>query len=115
MDSFNKVISFILGLVVVLVFFTVVTGRIKPPSKFSLPFVKKTTTPTPTPVSTITVSESSSETSQTSPLGNNYKTQSETTVSKVNSIPATGVPTFFIPSLLFSGLGGVFLRKTGKK
>ena len=28
MDSFNKVISFVLGLVVVLVFFAVVTGKI---------------------------------------------------------------------------------------
>lgn len=28
MDSFNKIISFVLGLVVVLVFFAVITGRI---------------------------------------------------------------------------------------
>lgn len=115
MDSFNKVISFVLGLVVVLVFFSVVTGKIKLPGKLSSSFVKKTTTSTPTPVSTTTVSDNSSETSQVSSLGNNYKAQSVTTASKAKSIPATGISTFFIPSLLASGLSGVFLRKMGKK
>jgi len=52
MDSANKVISFVLGLVVVIVFIAVITGRIKlkPPS--SLPFFRKTaitTSPTPKP------------------------------------------------------------------
>lgn len=113
MDNFNKVISFVLGLVVVLVFFSVVTGRLKLPGKLSSSFAK--VSPTPTPISTITVSDNSSKTSETSLFGNNYKTQSGKTTSKPSSIPEAGIPTFFIPSLLASGLGGVFLRKAGKK
>jgi len=107
MDSFNKVISFVLGLVVVLVFFAVVMGKIKLPGKLSSSFAK--TTPTPTPISTVKINEQTNNSVGGSVLGNSYK------VSKPGSIPATGIPTLFIPSLLASGLGGVFLRKTGRK
>ncbi|MBI5127238.1 hypothetical protein HZA76_02165 [Candidatus Roizmanbacteria bacterium] len=118
MDSFNRVISFVLGLVVVLVFFAVVTGRLKLPGKLSTPFSKGATpTPTksvnPTPISTVKIDDQKGG----SILGNNYKAQITPTksVSKPGTIPATGLPTLFIPSLLASGLGGIFLRKTGKK
>ena len=107
MDSFNKVISFVLGLVVVLVFFAVVTGKIKLPGKLSSSFAK--TTPTPTPISTVKINEQTNNSIGGSVLCNSYK------VSKPGSIPATGIPTLFIPSLLASGLGGIFLRKTGRK
>ncbi len=111
MDSFNRVISFVLGLVVVLVFFAVVTGRLKLPGKLSTPFPRGTTpTPTksvgPTPISTVKINGQTGG----SVLGNNYKTQT-----KPGAIPATGLPTLFIPSLLAGGMGGVFLRKAGKK
>ena len=118
MDSFNRVISFVLGLVVVLVFFAVITGRLKLPGKLSSPFSKATTpTPTktvnPTPISTVKID------SQTggSVLENNYKTQATPTKApgKPGTIPATGLPTLFIPSLLAGAAGGAFLRKTGKK
>lgn len=115
MDSFNKVISFVLGLVVVLVFFAVVTGRLKLPGKLSTPFSKSTTTaiPTPTPISTVKISDNSKE----SVLRNNYKAQTTPTktVSKPGEIPATGLPTLFIPSLLAGAAGGLFLRRSGKK
>ncbi|MBW7960496.1 hypothetical protein H3C65_03330 [Patescibacteria group bacterium] len=118
MDSFNKVISFVLGLVVVLVFFSVVTGKLKLPGKYSTPFAKKIS-PTPTTVSTLkdedkTNQSSTNKKTETS-IGNNYKTQPTIKPIKPNSIPATGLPTFFIPSLLAGGLGGAFLRKTGKR
>ncbi len=124
MDSFNKVISFVLGLVVVLVFFAVVTGKINLKSKTSstantntvisptpvkkntggfFSFLKKVSpTPTPTqkPLSSITISNAEN---------NTYKNTSP------KSIPSAGLPTIFIP-ILFSGLaGGSFLRKVGKK
>ena len=130
MDSFNKVISFVLGLVVVLVFFAVITGKINLKSKTSsasksiltpTPIQKnntgffgffKSTSPTPTPTqkpSSITKNTNTSE-------NNVYKQYNQTpSLATPKSIPATGLPTLFIP-LLFSGLfGGNFLRKSGKK
>ncbi len=113
MDSFNKVISFVLGLVVVLVFFAVVTGKLnltgKPSSTTTLKttgffnFSKTSPTPIPTkkPSSTVKV--------ETGVNGNNvYSTTPK-------SIPATGLPTLFIPTLLSGLIGGNFLRKAGKK
>ena len=129
MDSFNKVISFALGLVVVLVFFAVVTGKINLKSKTStvasnsiltptpvqkdnggfFGLFKPKTTPTPTqkPTSSITVNTSEN---------NVYKQNNQTiTSSNAKSIPSTGLPTIFIP-MLFSGIaGGSLLRKAGKK
>ena len=111
MDSFNKIISFVLGLVVVLVFVAVITGKLNLKKKTSSTSTPKTTsffnfgraspTPTPTkkPSSTVTISTS----------GNNiYKTPAP------KSIPATGLPTLFIPMLLSGLLGSNFLRKAGK-
>jgi len=129
MDSFNKVISFVLGLVVVLVFFAVVTGKINlkgkttstsaskstitptPAQKNSGGFfgLFKPTTPTPTPTqkpSSITINTNEN---------NIYKQNNQTAqYPSAKSIPATGLPTLFIP-ILFSGLaGGSLLRKAGK-
>jgi len=129
MDSFNKVISFVLGLIVVLVFFAVVTGKINLKSKTSTTSTSKSTitptpiqkssggffgffksaSPTPTPTqkpSSITINTSEN---------NVYKQNNQVaSTSNAKSIPSTGLPTIFIP-LLFSGLaGGSFLRKAGK-
>ncbi|MGB9882946.1 MAG: hypothetical protein ACPLRN_00290 [Microgenomates group bacterium] len=108
MDSFNKVISFILGLVVVIVFFAVVTGKIKLPGK-TTPLFGTKPTPTPEAVSTTTTNQQQT----TSTTYNQYQTNK--TISTAKKIPATGTPTFFIPSLLFGAVGGSFLRKAGKK
>ncbi|MBI5123775.1 hypothetical protein HZA75_08030 [Candidatus Roizmanbacteria bacterium] len=97
MDSFNKVISFVLGLVVVLVFLAVITGKLNLKSK---PFGGSSPTSTPTP------------TQKPSPT-NVYNQTSISTAPK--SIPATGLPTLFIPMLLAGLVGGGFLRKSGKK
>ena len=131
MDSFNKVISFVLGLVVVLVFFAVVTGKINLKSKTGTTSTTKTAisptsapksnggffgflksnnpTPTPTqkPASSITINTSEN---------NVYKQNNQVAQqSNAKSIPSTGLPTLFLP-LLFSGLiGGSILRKVGKK
>ncbi|MEK7633594.1 MAG: hypothetical protein AAB437_02005 [Patescibacteria group bacterium] len=109
MDSFNKVISFVLGLVVVLVFFAVVTGKLnltgKPSSTtasktnsfFNFGKTSPTQTPTPTkkPPSIVIIDTN----------GNQIP----------KSIPSTGLPTLFIPTLLSGLIGGNFLRKAGKK
>lgn len=129
MDSFNKVISFVLGLVVVLVFFAVVTGKINLKGKLGTtanitPTPTKTqqknsggffgffksNSPTPTPTqkpSSIVINTNENNVYKQ----NNQLTQYPT----AKSIPSTGLPTIFIP-ILFSGLaGGSFLRKAGKK
>jgi len=126
MDSFNKVISFALGLVVVLVFFAVVTGKINLKSKTSTTASKSILTPTPaqknsggffglfksaTPTPTPTVKPISSIKVDTE--NNVYK--QNTTTSGAKSIPSTGLPTLFIPMLISGLAGGSFLRKAGKK
>ena len=127
MDSFNKVISFALGLVVVLVFFAVVTGKINLKSKTSTTAAKTTTTPTPTqknsggffgffksstPTPTPTTKSASYNTEGTDD-NNVYK--QNTTTSSAKSIPSTGLPTLFIPILISGLAGGSLLRKAGKK
>ena len=127
MDSFNKVISFALGLVVVLVFFAVVTGKINLKSKTSTTAAKTTITPTPTqknsggffgffksstPTPTPTTKSSSSNTEET---GDNNVYKQNTTTSSAKSIPSTGLPTLFIPMLISGLAGGSLLRKAGKK
>jgi len=129
MDSFNKVISFVLGLVVVLVFFAVVTGKINLKSKNNTTLASaitptptqdsggffsflKRATPTPTP----TTESSSIDIDTNTSKNNSYKQNNQvSSQSNAKSIPSTGLPTIFIP-LLFSGLaGGGFLSKIGKK
>lgn len=104
MDSFNKVISFVLGLVVVLVFVAVITGKLN---------LKKKTSPTPTSKTTSffnfgRVSPTPTPTKKPSSTVNVYSPTPK-------SIPATGLPTLFTPALLSGLIGGSFLRKTGKK
>lgn len=104
MEGLNKIISFILGLVVVIVFFAVVTGRINLKN-----IGKKNTiatvsiTPTPKAISSIKIT----------PINNSYSSSTKST--SPSSIPSTGLPTIFIPTLLAGLFGGSMLRKTGKK
>lgn len=116
MDSFNKVISFVLGLVVVLVFFAVVTGKINFKSKTTsvssatptptqtqkndggfFGFLKSSPSSTPTPTPTVTNIPLSTT------KNNVYKAVPK-------SIPSAGLPTLFIPLLLSALVGGNFLR-----
>jgi len=108
MDSFNKVISFVLGLVVVVVFLAIISGKIDLRKTITGVSTPKTTSsgfslfgskaiPTPTLTTTPTQKQNSAY--------NQYNTQTPKT------IPATGSPTIVLP-LLFSALsGGLYLRK----
>ncbi|KKP85701.1 MAG: hypothetical protein UR89_C0045G0003 [Candidatus Roizmanbacteria bacterium GW2011_GWA2_35_8] len=115
MEGLNKIISFVLGLVVVIVFFAVVTGKLDLKSKLSK--TTKSQTPsgisgdqiTPTPTKTTTSSATSNVKTVTNSYGS-YKTNGKTT-----TIPSTGLPTLFIPSLLGAMIGGSFLKKAGKR
>ena len=118
MDSANKVISFVLGLVVVIVFLAVITGRFKLKSIASLPFVSKTT-PTPTVtskgkiISSVTVPGTTTQnTGVSSNPNSNYKPYN--TISNngnLKSIPSTGEPTILLSIALSSLLGGIYLKK----
>lgn len=115
MDNLNKTISFVLGLVVVLVFFAVITGRIN--LKGKLPFLSKTTVPTPTLsisqpdsvlVNTETNTKSSNQNTNLTGSYNKYKLVNGKTPS---TIPQTGSPTLLIPILISVLGGGLMLRK----
>jgi len=113
MDSFNKVLSFVLGLVVVIVFFAVLTGRIN--LKKNFPFIasqtssttKKEITPTPTPISSVVVSSSNSTQNQPNSYYNRYQTPGKTPA----TIPSTGSPTLLLPFFISTFGVGIYLKK----
>lgn len=119
MEQFNKVISFVLGLVVVVLFLAVATGKINLKG-ISSPFSKNTSTVKITPTSTpapkknsSTAQNSGSQGTSMSPSTSNvnYHQYSPGTL---NTIPSTG-PEFLIPLIASSLFGGLFLRGKGKK
>ncbi len=113
MDNLNKTVSFILGLVVVLIFLAVITGRLNLKNK--LPILGgKTVTPTPTKV--LGTAIAASPTPVVTGTGTDqYHSYSKEQVKAPHTIPSTGSPTGLI-ILLLAGLGsGVVLRKLAKE
>ena len=114
MDNFNKILSFVLGLVVVIVFLAVITGRFDVKKRFQ--GFGTTLSPTPTRMPTQTAKNLLSPvptamiTSQ--PYSNINKNTNNTIVAtKPTTIPATGSPTLLLP-LLASSLGlGIYFKK----
>lgn len=109
MENLNKVFSFALGLVVVVIFLAIISGKIDIRKKIPLlsqTTTQKTVSPTPTPTPT-TTSIRPKPTTYT-----NY--QDKTTINKtynVKTIPATGSPTILLP-VFFSFLSsGLYLRR----
>ena len=102
MDNFNRIISFVLGLIVVIVFLAIVTGRIGLKGRNLR--LGGSVSPTPTPSGRLV----SPSVASIIPTGK-YQ------VNKPPSIPATGLPTLTIPLLISLGGVGVFLRKSGKE
>ena len=98
MEGLNKIISFILGLVVVIVFFAVVTKRIDLKN-----IGKKSNLTTAVTTESITPSQKAISSIKISPTSQPYTSPS--------SIPAAGLPIFFIPTLLTGLFGGLKLRK----
>src|SRR3989338_8014488 len=97
MESFNKVLYFILGLVVVLVFIIVFTGRLNLGKTFR-PLAGTTATPTPT-------------VQMNQQAGNQQMTSKGGTVTKVQTIPATGSPAHILFLAVPTFLSGFYLRK----
>lgn len=124
MDNINKLISFGLGLIVVVVFLAVVTGKINLGKNVAKLTGKNSPTPTKTkttinkeinnykdssskitPVSSLVVQDTKNKTYDT------YQGKEKAP----STIPATGAPTLLIP-LFLSGIGGgVLLKKIGER
>jgi hypothetical protein len=117
MGNFNKVLSFILGLVVVIVFVIVLSKRLNFQSKF-IPFGNN---PTPTPTA---VEIAEKETEQTNETVNDkpeirfsqpedQKTE-VSVVNQVQSIPETGPSSALLLLYGSAGAVGILLRKIKK-
>lgn len=118
-SSFNKIISFVLGLIVVIVFFAIITGRIN--INRNIPFFSRRTssitpTLTPTPqstiVSSVTIEDRKSDNMKNKYQEANNKYLTTENQKKPTTIPAAGLPTFFVPLMFIGFLGGYFLKKT---
>lgn len=105
MENFNKIFSFVLGLVVVVVFLAVLTGKIDLKKRFfdgngvlsNINKNKNTATPTPTASYVKIKTETAIKTNQ-------YQTQAK-------EIPSTGLPTIVLPTVFSSLLTGIYLSK----
>lgn len=105
MESFNKILSFVIGLVVVVVFLAIISGKINIGKKFSsgVPlFGLNKTTPTPTPT---TLGQSSQQKKQEF-----VNTINQYQKTNVKEIPSTGSPTIVLPFVFSSFLSGLYLR-----
>ncbi len=118
MDSFNKVLSFVLGLVIVIVFIVILSNRLNLGKKF-LPFQTGAPTPkttprakrtTPTPSIYFYSGQGEATTSTTSQTkGGQQATQTQP--GKLKTIPSTGSPTEALLLLGSTFLLGIYLRK----
>ena len=111
MDQFNKAISFFLGLIVVVVFLAVATGKINLKGK-TLPFLKgATVTVTPTPTAEVVGAQN--KPTPTIKQNSQYRTYSSS-VNTASTIPSTG-PELLLPLVISTFFGGSFLRKMSQK
>lgn len=119
MGNFNKVLSFILGLVVVIVFVIVLSKRLNLQSKF-IPFGNKTN-PTPT-ITKSSDKDSEKPTDKTKDMPEIKFTQPEEqetqeiqeSVKQIQSIPETGPSTALLYLYATIGTAGIFLRRFKK-
>ncbi len=144
MDNVNKIISFILGLIVVVVFIAIVTGKFHI-GKGSKVLTKSNTTPTVTPFfnkKTPTSTPKVIVIYQNKPTNGGYNSTKGKTIvviptavpvrpsptkyltynsttqmnaDNLSNIPNTGAPTLLIPTAFSMLAGGIFLRKAAKK
>lgn len=111
MDNFNKVVSFILGLVVVILILVIITGRLRITNRIaSLTRGNAAVSPTPIKIPGVNaptpiVRPSFTPTPTRRIQGNGATTQN------IKEIPDTGAPTFILPAILLVMAAGVGLRK----
>lgn len=109
MENFNKIISFILGLVVVIVFLIIISGRWNIKQLFR---VSRGNTPsqvvTPT---TKPANVDATATPATTKAPTRTPTPSRRPMQAVNNIPNTGADVLILPLLLAGLAGGLSLSK----
>lgn len=113
MDNINKIISFVLGLVVIAIFLVILSGRLQLKERFLAASRGESLTPTPTAVQE-SEQANLSPTQSTTPaaVAKNTTPTPTRSVDSVNTIPDTGAGTSL---LLFSFIGGgvgIVLRKS---
>lgn len=115
MGEGNRIISLLIGLFVVIVIFTVLASRVRFENGLpGLADLRGQTTPTPTALPTktpikaarIKTQKKTKATSRSDSGITKY-----TTATEVTEIPATGVPTLFLPVVISGLIGGIYLRK----
>lgn len=125
MDNFNKVISFVLGLIVVIVLLVIITGRLNIRERFlslvgkSKPFAYSTVSPTPTQREKNLAQLNTSITPTRIPTITDVidrvtptPTRTVTLVPKITTIPRTGAPTILLALAPIALAAGTILRKT---
>src|SRR3989344_3755651 len=116
MGNFNKVLSFILGLVVVIVFVIVLSKRLNLQSKF-IPFGNNPT-PTPKVKEVKEIVKKEPEIKFTEPTEINTEevvvNNENTNVKNIQSIPETGPSTSLLYAYSTLGALGIFLRRFKK-
>lgn len=116
MDNFNKIISFVLGLIVVVVILLMVTGRLKifnsKSGIFSISKGNTTASPTPTKVAesvTPSVTDEPDANASVTPR----QSPSPTRTQAIKTIPNTGASTdILIASFILMGVGFLFKKAT---
>lgn len=105
MDGFNRIVSFVLGLVVVIVVIAVISGRLK------LGPQNKTTKISPTVVKKVTPTPTKAPTYKGGNTGGTGGTTTQPSTASVASIPKTGAETVMIPLSFAALFGGMFLKR----
>jgi len=119
MENINKLISFILGLIVVVIFIAILTGRIKLPRPGFLTKSSATSTPrtspTPTPGRRITIVNPTTGSATGQDVNAPYHSYvSDSRTGNLQQIPNTGAPTVLLPAFLTALVGGSYLRRKQK-
>jgi len=113
MAGFNKTISFLLGLVVVIVFFAVVTGKVN--LKDKLTFLRRQKNiQTNKPIEENKIIKPTPIVPKTKPVANRHQEEengSQPPVDNLKTIPATGLPTLALPLLTTATVVGFYIKK----
>lgn len=112
MENFNRIVSFVLGLVVVIVFLAAISGRLNLSNRLKGLVGQAKITPIPTVDIKQYLSPAPAE-KTTSDQGGGTAYQS--TSKMPTTIPATGAPNFLLPLVFSSFSFGIYLKKKSGK
>lgn len=114
MDNFNRILSFIIGLVVVVVIVAIIANRInlgRRVSTLSNSLRKTTTTPSPSQAPTVSPTPTQKVVASSN---SGYQTKGGASTPP-KTIPQTGATTLLVPLSLAGAFIGLRLKNSGKK